>query len=105
MKGENMNKLVISAVTTALMICGLSTAVAADKKLTFAIGLPPIHTWSKNYEYVDKHLEARSGGKLESEVYYGSLLNLKQSLTADQCAVKPPSCHDPSHHFPDWCAR
>ncbi len=93
-----MNKLVISAVTTALMICGLSTAIAADRKLTFAIGLPPIHTWSKNYEYVDKHLEKRSGGKLESEVYYGSLLNLKQSLTGLRDGIADSAMLVPGYH-------
>ena len=55
--------------------------IAEAKELTFATGLPPTHTWAKAYTYVEQHIEERTGGTLSAEVYYGSLLNLKQSLT------------------------
>jgi len=93
-----MNKLLITVLATTFAICGLSTTNAAGKKLTFAIGLPPIHTWSKNYEYVDKHLKARSGGELTSEVYYGSLLNLKQSLTGLRDGIADSAMLVPGYH-------
>jgi TRAP-type C4-dicarboxylate transport system substrate-binding protein len=93
-----MNKLVFFALATVLAVAGWSTVHAAEKKLTFAIGLPPIHTWSKNYEYVDKHLKARSGGELSSEVYYGSLLNLKQSLTGLRDGIADAAMLVPGYH-------
>ncbi len=73
-------------------------AAAADRDMTFAIGLPPIHTWSKTYTYVDENLEARSGDVLGAEVYYGSLLNLKQSLMGLRDGIADAAMLVPGYH-------
>lgn len=84
---------------TLLWACGaLAPAQAADRDLTFAIGLPPIHTWSKAYTYVEENIEERTGGTLGAEVYYGSLLNLKQSLTGLRDGVADAAMLVPGYH-------
>ncbi len=86
-------KLIAMAVVMAA-----GTASAAERDMTFAIGLPPIHTWSKTYTYVDENLEARSGGALGAEVYYGSLLNLKQSLMGLRDGIADAAMLVPGYH-------
>ncbi len=80
-----------------LVACCISSLVGA-KELTVAIGLPPIHTWSKMYTYVDEEIETRTGGTLSTEVYYGSLLNLKQSLTGLRDGIADVAMLVPGYH-------
>ena len=79
------------------IVSNLSLAAEA-KELSFAIGLPPTHTWSKTYTYVDEHIEQRTGGTLSAEVYYGSLLNLKQSLTGLRDGIADAAMLVPGYH-------
>ena len=76
----------------------LSVRTSADRDLTFAIGLPPIHTWSKAYTYVDDNIDARSGGAIAVEVHYGSLLNLKQSLNGLRDGIADAAVLVPGYH-------
>ena len=73
-------------------------AVAADRNLTFALGLPPVHMWAVVYEYVDNEIEERTEGALGSEVYYGSLLNLRQSLTGLRDGIADSAMLVPGYH-------
>jgi len=75
-----MPRVIKFGMAVALLAGGLTATSATAKDLIFAIGLPPIHTWSKTLAYVDEHIDERSGGALSTEVFYGSLLNLKQGL-------------------------
>ena len=86
------------ALAVCLALSSLTTAEAADRDLTFAIGLPPIHTWSKTYAYVDEVIEERTGGTLGVDVYYGSLLNLKQSLTGLRDGIADAAMVVPGYH-------
>ncbi len=72
--------------------------IAEAKELTFATGLPPTHTWAKAYTYVEQHIEERTGGTLSAEVYYGSLLNLKQSLTGLRDGIADAAMLVPGYH-------
>ena len=92
---KNFTKLVIAL---SLAFVGANAATAESKKLTFAIGLPPIHTWSKAYTYVDEQIEDRSGGALSVEVHYGSLLNLKQSLNGLRDGIADSALLVPGYH-------
>ena len=82
----------------ALLAGGLTAANATAKDLTFAIGLPPIHTWSKTLAYVDEHIDERSGGALSTEVFYGSLLNLKQGLNGVRDGLADAALLVPGYH-------
>lgn len=87
----------------ALLLTTLSYALpgiaqAADKDLTFAIGLPPVHMWSKTYTYVDEQIEQRTAGAFGAEVHYGSLLNLKQSLTGLRDGIADSAMLVPGYH-------
>ena len=88
-------KFVLAAVVLA---AGLTPASAADRNLIFAIGLPPIHTWSKTLAYVDEHIEERSNGSLATEVFYGSLLNLKQGLLGVRDGIADAALLVPGYH-------
>jgi TRAP-type C4-dicarboxylate transport system substrate-binding protein len=98
MKKSSMKSLSKLAMAAVLASGGLSTAHAADRDLTFAIGLPPIHTWSQTYKYVDEQIEDRTGGTLGAEVYYGSLLNLKQSLMGLRDGIADAAMLVPGYH-------
>lgn len=93
-----MTTRIVLALIAVLAFAGPAPAGAADRDLTFAIGLPPIHTWSKAYAYVDERIEDRTGGALGAEVYYGSLLNLKQSLTGLRDGVADAAMLVPGYH-------
>lgn len=93
-------KFVLAAVVLAAVVlaAGLTPASAADRNLIFAIGLPPIHTWSKTLAYVDEHIEERSNGSLATEVFYGSLLNLKQGLLGVRDGIADAALLVPGYH-------
>lgn len=93
-----MNRFSALLVAAGFLASGFATGHAADKDLTFAVGLPPIHTWSKTYTYVDERLEDRTNGGLGAEVYYGSLLNLKQSLTGLRDGIADAAMLVPGYH-------
>lgn len=95
---DDMKSLMKLAVATAIVAAGGTATLAAEKELTFAIGLPPIHTWSKTYTYVDEIIEERSGGAFGVEVHYGSLLNLKQSLTGLRDGIADAAMLVPGYH-------
>ncbi|MCH9675151.1 MAG: C4-dicarboxylate TRAP transporter substrate-binding protein [Gammaproteobacteria bacterium] len=90
-----LTKLALAAIFAANTF---AAAPLAAKDFTFAIGLPPIHTWSKHFTYVDENIEARSNGALSSEVFYGSLLNLKQSLTGLRDGIADSALVVPGYH-------
>ncbi len=84
------------------MLCGAlalaATQTAAARELTFAIGLPPNHTWSQTMKYVADRLPEATSGALTAETYYGSLLNLKQSLTGLRDGVADVGMIVPGYH-------
>ena len=90
----------LTGILTALLlaISGFGAAHAADRELTFAVGLPTVHTWSKTYAYIDEQIEERTGGTLSTEVYYGSLLNLKQSLMGLRDGIADAALLVPGYH-------
>jgi TRAP-type C4-dicarboxylate transport system substrate-binding protein len=87
-----------AALAAAMSVCAAAPALAAERDLTFAIGLPPIHMWATVYEYVDENLESRTNDALGVEVYYGSLLNLKQSLTGLRDGIADSAMLVPGYH-------
>lgn len=92
-------KVLTRLAAAATMIAATTMAApAADKELTVAIGLPPIHMWSKFYAYLDENIEERTGGALGTEVFYGSLLNLKQSLTGLRDGIADVAMLVPGYH-------
>jgi TRAP-type C4-dicarboxylate transport system substrate-binding protein len=92
-------KTLTKLTMAAALLAGITTvAPAADRDLTFAIGLPPIHSWSKTYTYVGDNIEKRSGGALSAETHYGSLLNLKQSLTGLRDGIADSAMLVPGYH-------
>lgn len=93
-----MRRFSTAALAAALAVGAMSSADAAERDLTFAIGLPPIHMWATVYEYVDANLEARTDDALGAEVYYGSLLNLKQSLTGLRDGIADSAMLVPGYH-------
>ena len=93
-----MNVLKRLTAAAVLFAASTVTAPAADKELTVAIGLPPIHMWSKFYAYLDENIEERTGGALGTEVYYGSLLNLKQSLNGLRDGIADVAMLVPGYH-------
>lgn len=92
---KTLTKLTMAA---ALLVGSAAVAPAADRDLTFAIGLPPIHSWSKTYTYVGDNIEERSGGAFSAETHYGSLLNLKQSLTGLRDGIADSAMLVPGYH-------
>lgn len=84
----------------ALMLAGTAAATppAAAEELTVALGLPPIHMWAKVYDYIDENIEERTGGALETEVYFGSLLNLRESFTGLRDGIADLAMLVPGYH-------
>lgn len=85
-------------IAAAVVASGLTVAQAAERELTFAIGLPPNHMWSVVYDYVDEQIAERTEQALEAEVFYGSLLNLKQSLTGLRDGIADAAMLVPGYH-------
>ncbi|WP_420394731.1 C4-dicarboxylate TRAP transporter substrate-binding protein [Acuticoccus sp.] len=82
----------------ATIAIGATAGTASAEELSLAIGLPPIHPWSMTYTYVDENIEEATGGKYSAEVYYGSLLNLKQSLTGLRDGIADAAMLVPGYH-------
>lgn len=93
-----MKRFSSAALAAAMSFCAAGPAFAADRDLTFALGLPPIHMWAVFYEYLDQNLESRTNNALGAEVYYGSLLNLKQSLTGLRDNIADSAMLVPAYH-------
>lgn len=90
----------IARLTTGALLLAASTVAspASAEELTVALGLPPVHMWAKVYDYIDDNIEERTGGALETEVYYGSLLNLKQSFTGLRDGIADMAMLVPGYH-------
>lgn len=97
---REQTKMNFSRLTAAalMLAAGSAASPATAKDLTVAIGLPPVHMWAKVYDYIDENIEERSDGTLETEVYYGSLLNLKQSFTGLRDGIADMAMLVPGYH-------
>lgn len=90
-------KALLGAVAFAGSLA-VGTMASEAEELTFAIGLPPSHSWSEAYKYMEEHLAERTNGTLEPKVFYGSLLNLQQALTGVRDGIAQVGFLVPGYH-------
>lgn len=94
----NFARMTGAALLLAGTVGTVGTGPAAAEELTVALGLPPVHMWAKFYDYMDENIEERTGGALETEVYFGSLLNLRESFTGLRDGIADMAMLVPGYH-------
>lgn len=57
-----------------------SPAAAQERTLRLNVGLPPTHTWVKAYTFFAEELPKATNGTIKGEEFYGTLLNLKETV-------------------------